>query len=84
MFWVTFGSWQTYAMTNRNGTKDCASALKCVAFAVTQNMISLIVVEFYLVTSMSARAAVLVFAISSSQVIGATFPCLIDRSAISH
>ena len=27
----------------------CASALKCVAFAMSQNMISLIVVGFYLV-----------------------------------
>ncbi len=58
MFWATFTSSQTYAMTNRNATKDlCASALKCVAFAMSQNMISLIVVGFYLVNLSAQRGA---------------------------
>ena len=35
----------------------CASALKCVAFAMSQNMISLIVVGFYLVNLSAQRGA---------------------------
>ncbi len=44
---------QTFAMTDRNGTK------RCVACAVPQNMISLIVVEFYLVRVRSYVSQVL-------------------------
>ncbi len=49
MFWATFVSAQTYAMTNRNGTKDYVPVHSSVPLCRVQNMISLIVVEFYLV-----------------------------------